>query len=274
MYRTGTLALIISLSLPTAAWGACEQPLTRASMLLEIEQATQAFRQLDRDGFTSGRDGLIAALPCLSEPLQPADAASLHGLMAMSAFLAKDDGASVANLHAAVRSQPDYDLPRDLFPDGHPLRLHLHVARSLTPGLQRALPVPAQGLITVDGSSATHAPGDRPSVLQWTAQEIEVLDTAYLEVGAPMPDWGPVPVVATGTTDRRPWGLLAGAAGSAAAAAGLYSLAASRHSLFLDHGTPYGDLPALQQQANAFTVASAGAGAVALGLGTAVVLRW
>jgi hypothetical protein len=194
--------------------------------------------------------------------------------MALSAFLDKDDGRSVASLHAAVRSDPAFDLPRDLFPDGHPLRLHLQVARSLQPGTLRPLPRPAEGAVTVDGTPAEAAPGDRPSVLQWSVVEIGVRDTSYLAVGATMPAWGPIPAPDPGDRARRPWPVLAAASGTAVAAGGLYGLAAARQARFLDSATPYEDLPGLQRQANTLTVAAAGSGLLAVGLGVMGVLRW
>ncbi len=274
MNRTRALALAALLCTPGLARAECEQSVQRADIALGAQAAIEAFRQLDRDGFAAGRDQLLAGLPCLAEPLQPGDAASVHGLMALSAFLDKDDGASVANLHAALRSDPGFDLPADLFPDGHPLRLHLQVARSLQPGVLRPLPVPSDGAVTVDGAEASHAPGDRPSLLQWTAAELEVRDTRYLTVGGPMPDWGPVPELPDAPPDRRPWALVGGAGASALAAGGLYMLAAGRHTRFLDPTTPYGELEGLRTQANAMTVASAGAGVLTVGFGTMAVLRW
>jgi len=273
MTRLRPLALA-SLLFPGPAWGECDEPTQRADLALEVQRATQAFRQLNRQGFIHSRDSLLTSLPCLAEPLQPSDAASIHGLMALSAFLDKDDGRSVASLSAAVRSQADFELPRDLFPDGHPLRLHLQVARSLQPGILRPLPQPAEGLVSVDGTVTELAPGDRPSVLQWTVATLEVRDTSYLAVGADMPDWGPLPPVEPGVRSRHPWGLVGAAGGGAVVAGGLYALAAGRHARFIDAHTPYTDLPGLQIQANALSVAASGAGLLTLGLSGAAVLRW
>lgn len=270
MIRFIPIALAALLISSPRANAACEAPAQRAELALKVEQARQAFRQLDRAGFAEARDGLLASLPCLAEPLQPADAASIHGLMALSAFLDRNDGQSVANLHAAVRADPDFELPPDLFPDGHPLRLHLQVARSLQPGPLRPLPVPGEGAVSVDGDPDEAAPSDRPSVLQWTVGELEVRDTHYLATGDTMPDWGPIP-----TPDRRrPWPALAAAGGAAITAGGLYGLAVTRHARFADSATPYEDLPGLQRQANGYTLAAGGSGALALGLGVVAVLRW
>jgi hypothetical protein len=252
----------------------CEQPLHRADLALAVESAYQAFRQLDRQGFADARDGIQERLPCLAEPLQPADAAGIHGLMALSAFLDKDDGRSVASLHAAVRSDPAFDIPTDLFPAGHPLRLHLQVARSLQLGTKRPLPQPTEGAVTVDGSPAEHAPGDHPSVLQWTVDEIEVRDTTYLQRGAAMPDWGPIPSPVSSGREAPPWALVGASAGSAILAGSLAGLASWRHARFMDPSTPYEQLPGLRAQANGLTVAAGGAGAVAVGLGAVAVLRW
>jgi hypothetical protein len=272
MSRLGTGALLaLFLLSPRLAWGGCE-PVHRAGLAIEVQAAYQAFRQLDRAGFEAHRDAVQAQLACMAEPIQPSDAASIHGLMALSAFLAKDDGGSVASLHAAVRSYADFDLPQDLFPAGHPLRLHLQVARSLQPGSLRPLPLPPKGAISVDGASADAAPGDRPCLLQWSVDQIEIQDTAYLAAGSPMPDWGPVPRRA-GDRDR-PWKLV-GASGSAAViAGGLAGLAAQRHARFTDDSTPYEQLPGLRRDANGLTIAAGGLGLAAVGFGAAAVLRW
>jgi hypothetical protein len=268
------LTLLVVVLAPAFADEGCPAPTGRAQLVLEVEQAQQAFRQLDRDGFAAARERLQGALPCLSEPLQPGDAARIHGLMALDAFLAKDDGRSVANLHAALRADPDFDLPRDLFPEGHPLRLHLHVARSLQPGMVRPLPQPPEGVVTVDGVPAERAPGDRPSVLQWTIQDAQVRDTAYLDIGAAMPPWGPIPEPERDRGPQHPWGLLGAAGGSAALAGGLYALASMSHTRFVDSETHYEQLPALRSRANGLTVAAGGTGLLAAGLGVAAVLRW
>ncbi len=273
MIRLRPITLAVLLSISTSAHADCDEPSQRADLALGVERATQAFRQLDRAGFAQARDTLQAQIPCLAEPLQPGDAASIHGLMALSAFLDKDDGRSVASLSAAVRSQPDFALPADLFPDGHPLRLHLQVARSLQPGNLRPLPQPPTGAVSVDGAPATGAPGDRPSVLQWTEDKLEVRDTAYLGVGDPMPAWGPMPSPSS-TEPRHPWRLVAATGGAAALAGGMVALAGSRHGRFLDSGTPYAELPGLQRQANGLTIAAGVSGAAALGFGAAAVVRW
>jgi hypothetical protein len=274
MIRFLPIALAALLVSSPCARAACEAPTQRAELALKVEQAHQAFRQLDRVGFAAARDELLVGLPCLGEPLQPADAAAIHGLMALSAFLDKDDGQSVANLHAAVRTDPGFDLPHDLFPDGHPLRLHLQVARSLQPGVLRPLPQPSEGAVSVDGAPAEAAPGDRPSVLQWSVSDLEVRDTSYLAVGGTMPDWGPIPVSDQAGARRRPWAVLAAAGAAAIAAGGLCGLAADRHAHFVDSSTPYEQLPGLQRQANGATIAAAGSGTLAVSLGVVAVLRW
>ncbi len=267
-------ACTVTACLAQGARAACDEPTKRADLALGVTEALHAFEQLDRDGFATARDGVKASLPCLGEPLLPQDAATVHGLMALDAFLAKEDGNSVAHLSAATQAWPDYDLPAELFPAGHPLRLHLQVARTLHLRPTRPLPVPERGDITVDGLPVDLAPADRPAVLQWLLSDHQVADTAYLATGAPMPDWGPLPDPAGGTPTARPWGILAATGGTAAIAGGLWSLAAWRHARFVDPSTPQDQLPTLRGQANGLTVAASGASVLTAGMGVVAVLRW
>jgi hypothetical protein len=264
---SGTLLILLAVS-PGAARAECD-PLGHADLLVGVHSAYASFQQMDRAGFETTRDDIVARLSCMSEPLQPADAASLHGMMALSAFLAKDDIRSVGSLHAAALSDPDFQLPAEMFPDGHPLHFQLRVARELPPGEQQRLPRQREGELSIDGRPAHHAPTERPSVLQWTEDRGEVLGTWYLDIGAPLPT-----ELAPPAPGDHPWMMVVSSGGAAALAGGLGLLAARSHGQFTDPDTPYDDLPGLQRQANGLTLASGAAGLLSVGLGAAAVLRW
>jgi hypothetical protein len=253
----------------------CPQPTHRAELALHLQAAEDAFGRLDRQAFGTFREGVLADLACLSEPLWPSEAARVHGLMALDAFLRHDDGSAVTNLRAATLADPAFDLPLDLFPAGHPLRLELQVARGLVPGAGRPLPLPAEGNVTVDGAPAEQAPGERPAILQWLVPP-EVRGTVYLAPGDPLPAWGELPRTARVRTPRapHPWGLVAASGGAALVAGGCWGLAAERQARLLEPATPYAELRPLRAQADLLTASAWLAGATAVGLGVTAGFSW
>jgi hypothetical protein len=267
-----------------AARADCAEPAHRADLALDLQAAEQAFGKLDRQAFSASRMEVLADIACLAEPLWPSEAARVHGLMALDAFLRHDDGAAVTSLRAASQADPAFDLPLALFPAGHPLRLELAVARGLVPGAGRPVPMPREGTITVDGAPAVLAPAERPAILQWLVPP-EVRGTLYLAPGDPLPEWGKVPRSArveaqpTASTpaaprEHHPWGLVAASGGAALLSGGCWGLAAGRQARLLESTTPYEDLRPLRFQADALTAGAWLAGAAAVGLGASAGFTW
>jgi len=129
----GTMALLYS----TMASAACDEPGERSAVLLSVAKAEQAFQQMDIDGFQAARDQALTELPCLVDPLQPADAARIHVLEALDAFTRNDEAGTVNALRSAVQADPVYALPAELVPEGHALRLQLRVASTVTDSAPR-----------------------------------------------------------------------------------------------------------------------------------------
>ncbi|MFH1465438.1 MAG: hypothetical protein ABIO70_13705 [Pseudomonadota bacterium] len=276
LIRSGLwLALAVSSLNIGGARAACPISAHHADLDRGLRAAEEAFGSLDRRAFGEARAEVIAALPCLADPLWPAEAARVHGLMALDAFLRRDDGEVVVSLQAAVRAEPAFDLPLALFPDGHPLRRALEQARQMAPGTGRPLPIPAMGNVTVDGSPAELAPAERPSILQWLLPP-EVLGTAYLLPSDPLPAWGRLPreKIPRPPHPPRPWGLVAASGSAALAGGGAWALAANRQARLLDPASPYEELRSLRAQADALTVGAWLSGAAAVGLGVTAGVRW
>ena len=262
------------------ARAACPEPSTRAAVALPVAEALQGFAAMDAERFAGARDRASSALPCLTEPLAPPEAAAFHGLMALDAFLRQDDAAAVNSFRAALSADSWYALPPDTVPEAHPIRVQFQVAESLTGSISTELPDLSPDSINVDGAPATTAPTDRPAILQRMVESGAVADTAYVPAGSPLPAWSQqVPLIAEPLpTEREPPVLLAAATGASLLASGAcFGLASRAHNAFVSPETESGypeNPSALRTQANSLTWASIGTGALALGLGTVTVVRW
>lgn len=258
-----------------AARAAC--PATSEVVAFDADFAEAAFASLDPEALATAQAALQEDLGCLAEALAPPLVARVHGVFAMAAVVAKDDGAATAALVSARVADPTYTLPPAV-PEGHRLR-----------GMLDAAPAPAAGgdpvaaptgtRSWVDGHEADVRPADRAAVLWLRDDAGRVPWSAFLPKGAPVPNLSgyavlppapppaPAPApVADGRKVRLP--LVVGTGAAAVGTGVLFGVAQSAASRFADPATPWADLDGLRSQANGLSAAGmVGLGAT-IGLGT------
>jgi hypothetical protein len=176
----GVWALVLQ-----TAEAACDQ----ASLAEAISRAEVAFAAMDSTGFDTAIADARDAFVCQTDPLTPVLCADWHRVLALDAFLRDDGPDAVLAFHAALNTMPGYDLPTSIAPIGHPLRTQFEQAKLLAPGGTFDLPVPSEGWIAVDGQRGQTAPSGRPFVFQRFDDRGKVVDTRYVELGAPMPEY-------------------------------------------------------------------------------------
>lgn len=287
------LLLLACLLAPSWAAAACEEPSTRTEIGLTVADAMEGFRNLDAPRFEKARNKAFSQFYCLDEPLLPRDAARFHAMMAIDAFLRKEQKGLIDSFRSALSADGSYDLPPGMVPEGHILRKRLIEAGGKMGAPPRPLPAVGTDSLMVDGVVSAVAAPDRPVILQHLGPRGQVVESAYVATGEPLPAWKPVPAVVAAPTNPKPgrnrgssvkvnsarrephpWGLASATGLSLIATAVGYSLASQAHGDFMNPATPYAQLPDLETQANALSWAWIGTGAVTLGLGTWTILEW
>jgi hypothetical protein len=143
---------------------------------------------MDAEGFASFVQEAEDTLVCLTEPLTVIDAASLHRLKGLQAFLQGDQPGATLAFQAVLYTQPGYVLPLDVAPVGHPLRDTFdEAARYKDPGLF-PLDAPESGWLGIDGRRTQAAPSARPYLFQRFQADGAVVETRWVPAGqAPPP---------------------------------------------------------------------------------------
>jgi len=239
---------------------ACEGT-DEAAVLEAVALVHGAFQRMDAAAVRAGAIAARAGAACLDQPIAPATASKLHGAVALSSFLGRDVVDARAGLQAARNADSTYTLPLGL-PPQHPMRK----LEPVPPGEPISLP---DGDFLADGVAVLEIPGGLPVVLQRTDGGTR---TAYLPAPIALPPWALAQPLEE--DDGPSWGLAvaAGVAGIGAGAALLVANAAE--GTVLAENTPYEDLGAARNRANAASWTSIGLGAAGVGLGVATVLTW
>lgn len=266
-------------------------PSTPADVQASADRALEAFEKMDVAQFKAEQTGASKALACLGEPLSPDQAAAWHRLMALAAFLDRDQDAAVARFQASRTIDAEARLPDSIAPEGHPLDRLFSKADPELAGAIEPLAVPDGGKAWVDGSpDSVVRPIDRPSVLQLAGPDGAVVDTRDLGARAPAPDWSqfafggePEPTPEPEPTQPAPTpepvaraggphvGLTVAAGVAAATSAATFAAATASRSKFDDPSTAYADLEGLRGRTNGLAAVSGVAAAGAVGLGVAAV---
>ena len=188
-----------------------------------VNVAEGAFSTSDVDTLLSVVASLEASLVCQAEPLSPIHVAAFHRIEALAAIAEFDAAAAVLSFQAVLATMPGYQLAPELAPEGHPVRKAFDEAKLFADSEVFELPAPEAGWITIDGNRSQRAPAGRPFLFQHLSAEGAVTQTAYVDVGTPVPTYAtaPVPVpdppVPTRTRARvNPWLVGAGIALGAA----------------------------------------------------------
>ena len=104
------IAAVGGLSGPALAAPPCATPVTARDFHQKVADGDAAYADMDLTAFQAARVEARGMVPCLSEPLTPAQAAGFHRLEALGAFLARDHASAVASLRALVAAAPGYQL--------------------------------------------------------------------------------------------------------------------------------------------------------------------
>lgn len=226
--------------------------------LLDLVQAAEmAFARMDADTFEDHRVEVDRVLACHTGAMTPIECAAYHRMQAFAAFLAEDTPGAILGFQAALAAMPGYTLPRSIAPEGHPLRDQFEQAALFATGEVTTLPEPATGWIALDGLRTRDAPAARPFVFQRFDKVGTLIETLYVRVGAPLPQYPvapPPPVEPRGGVD--PW--LASGVALGAVSAGLYGAAFATRGAY-DRAVEEGDrdrIVSSKRTTNALVVSS------------------
>jgi hypothetical protein len=277
------LALLIAASVASMA-SACEEPVDLEELGRVLDVATTAWVVMDRDSFEVATQERREALACLDELVVPELAIRLHLHEALAWSLQRRSDLSQGAFEAILELQPSWQLPTEMAPERHRLRSDFARAQETArPSERRPLAPPGDGALLVDGLPARDVPVARPFVIQMLDRRGTVQRTHYFTPGSEASDgqdWfgyeGPGSDLAVaGPEQQRSAWLLAGGAGVALLAGGVYALAASQGQQIERGEGACEDLPAARRQVNQLVGASIGLGAVGAGLAVAgVVVRF
>lgn len=227
--------------------------------------AAEAAWGVDEAAFQAAAATLQKTVPCLVEPLAPQQAAAIHRIQGLSAWLGGDTDAARRDFAAARAADRAWTFPVAMVPEGNPVRALYEGAPALPGGTP--LPPPRGAALRLDGVPSRLRPEDRPVVFQLTKGE-RAVHTEWLPPGAPTPTYA-----VAGAGLRGP--LLIGT-GAAALGAGALSVLAWRMYEEPPVPTSEADLDAFVAQNHAAAIGAGGLGVAAVGLGvTAMVVgRW
>ena len=263
----------------------CASAASQADLQGALQRAETAFSALDVETFTRSMDDAIFLVPCLAEPVDVAQIARLHRLQGIRQFVANEEERAVQSFAAARATEPDYQLPLWLVPDGSALR-DLYGRMPVENGTKVPVPAPVSGTIRFDGVPGLERPTSWSSFVQVLDANGRVVATAYLFPGDAMPAYAAVkePVAASGsasgshTPHKLGVGLVSACVGSALGAGLLYGLAANSAANFEASHPDWdeSDLVASRSQTNDLVISSGALGVIAAGLGlsAAFVVKW
>jgi len=274
--------LLLPLLIAAMTATACDQPVSAAELGRVLDVASTAWVVMDRGSFEAATAERRASLPCLVEEVSPELAIHVHLHEALAWSLERRSDLSQGAFRAILALQPSWVLPVEMAPERHRLRSDFEAAQVADDaGERRPFAPPGDGALMVDGLPSRDVPSHRPFVVQMLDRRGDVVRTHYFTPGSAAPEqqdglawWlyqgeqdgpggldGPSPEVVTGRF------LLGGAVGAGVLAGGVYAVAASRARALERGDGGCEDLRAARDQVNQLVVASAGLGAVGLGLG-------
>ncbi len=185
---------LLLLGLPIAvlqsAAAACPTPAALSELNRDVDRAERAYGTLDLDGFMSSSDALRTDLPCLSEPMTRVVAARIHRIEGLRGFVDSDRRGAAQSFAAARSLEPDYGFPEDLVPSGYP-EWELYGAMDLSLGGTATVDPMIDGYILFDGKVGPERPTEWAAIVQIINEDGEVVNTAYLRPGQPMPSYYP-----------------------------------------------------------------------------------
>ncbi len=195
--------LLVSLA-QAAPLTTCERVYTTPDLTDALDSADGNFRKQDAEGFKFSASAVSTRLVCMGEPLVPDVLARVYLVEALKAFLAKDDPRLAAALAAMASSNPGYQIPLSLVPDGHPLRAAMKPASLLLRDpVTTPLAAMAVGWIEFDGAHRSDVPTNRDVILQRFGGDGQITETVYIHPGDSLAAWiGPTPSQKPAATPR------------------------------------------------------------------------
>lgn len=153
-----------------------------------VESAEDAFAANDAIGFTTALEATQEAVGCLSSAPPPSLVAVVHEVVALNAYLQRDQGRAMAALRAMQEADPTAQIPEDLAPAGGELQAWWALARTL-PTMDYTPVALAPGLkLIVDGRPGDARPVDHLAVLVVLDAAGAVRWSGLLGPADPIPD--------------------------------------------------------------------------------------
>ncbi len=199
-------------------------PATPSMMTGWSRTAEADFVDLDSTAFARSRATMLDAASCLDSPPIPADAAGVHRVEALAAFLADDEDATRRSFHAMLEVDPSAGLPAEIALPGHRLSALLQEAQALPASPRAPLVISAPCTLSVDGVPSNTRPADRPALIVVQDAHQHTLWSGLL------PPEGTLvlacPDATAANSRRRVWPLWVATGGAVIAAGGLWTATA------------------------------------------------
>ena len=173
-----TLICGLALGIPAAVASAACPDASDESMSNTLTRLDDAYYSIDEATFDAVADEIRDLIPCTFRRLSVAEAAEIHRVSALVAFVDGDSERSVRSWAAGRALQPHWRLSFVDFPDGHPFR---KAFESANPDADSApLPDPGDFSWLVDGSYSDNAPANRAFLLQAEDTDGAIALTSYI----------------------------------------------------------------------------------------------
>ncbi len=280
-------ALTVTLPFEVAAKVSCKEKTTLAQLRQAGADGEKSFADMDKAALLSfAARAREEILPCLKEIVTPKEAAAFHRLMALEAFMRKNNTHVRAEFHAARKLDPGYKFPEEVFGAQHPLsRLYASATMSREGTLEIIYP-PITGYVMVGGVRNAPRPELVPVIVQVCRADNSIVETRYFKPGETLPNWGKVNPLGVTALDlgidtrsiwTKPEGYYISSAVFAVLAGTFYGLALMEKGRFEDSSTSDGDLGGHRTRANAFgytSIATASLAVVLTGIGVGVHVKF
>lgn len=172
------LSALLALGLSPAV-AAC--PASAEAVQMDADEAYAAYLAFDVSGFSSQAVALRKEVACLSEPVDPATAARIHLVEALSAWLNKDSKHVMSAFRGVIAVSPGFTLSADVAPAGSQVRSFFDAAVAVGAGGWTPV-LNSQLSYTVDGrTSAAGIPSERAAIVQ--VRSSSGIQTWYLSGG-------------------------------------------------------------------------------------------
>ncbi|MFK7930737.1 MAG: hypothetical protein AB8H79_21320 [Myxococcota bacterium] len=275
------LPLILSL---TALAADCPKRTSPQDIVSEAEEASLAWASLDEEGFSESVAKIDAAIRCVGTPLDGRQAALVHRLHGLQAFVSGDQDDARLHLAAASTADPGYRVSDRVAPKGGALRRLIDEVSSEEHDAGAPLELMDGGTVWVDGRASGGRDEGRYAVVQigergrtvWSTvlkpgESFSPPTSAIAQLSAEEGRAKPIAVPSAPVTDRERRGigpLWVAASGTGVAAAGLFGASAALRSRYDESPSK-----SLHSATNGTFLASTGLAALTGGLFTAAVTR-